>query len=121
MKLHAKTPYESKMCPFDFGVKGQGQNALITGNGKCHTIASFYTYHHETSYKDSPWVEDVPFRFWGQKVKGQGHNALITENGKFRTIAFSLQLSSWSFTQTLHMSWWCALLIVFVPLGHSPF
>ena len=38
-----------------------------------------YTYHHETPYKDSPWIEDVIYRFQGQKIKGQGHNALIAE------------------------------------------
>ena len=38
-----------------------------------------HTYHHETSYKDSQWVEDVPYGFGGQKVKGQDLIALLTE------------------------------------------
>ena len=50
-------------------------------------LLSLYTYHHETSYKDSPWVEDLPYRFLGQKVNDQGHNALITENGLLGIIA----------------------------------
>ena len=46
-----------------------------------HNCFPVYLYYHETSYKDSPWVKDVPYGFWGQKVNDQGHNALITENG----------------------------------------
>ena len=29
----------------------------------------------------SPWVKDVPYWFWGQKVNGQGHGAWLFENG----------------------------------------
>ena len=39
MKLHTKTPHESRMCPTDFGVKGQGHNAVITENGFCCIVA----------------------------------------------------------------------------------
>ena len=44
-------------------------------------LLSLYTflYHHETSYKDSPWVYDVPYGFRGQNIKDQGHIALISD------------------------------------------
>ena len=62
------------------------------------------TYDHETSYTYSPWVKDVPFWFWGQKVKGQGHGALLFENG-FRTITDSvINLWSWNFIHLLPMN-----------------
>ena len=77
------------------GQNVQGHDALITKNGDCCIIAkSLYTYHHETSH-DSPWVEDVSYWFWVQKVKGHGHNELITENGLCCIIAFPEHLSSW--------------------------
>ena len=32
-----------------------------------------YMYNHETSHKDSPWVEDVPYWFLVPKVKVTMH------------------------------------------------
>ena len=70
------------------------------------------TYDHETSYTCSPWVKDVPYWFWGQKVKGQGHGAWLFENG-FRTITDSvINQWSWNFIHLLTMSQGCALLIL---------
>ena len=43
MKLHTQTPHESRMCPIYFGVKGQGHNAFIIGNGLCRIIS--FTLH----------------------------------------------------------------------------
>ena len=43
-----------------------------------HNFFTFYTYHPETSYKDSPWVEDLAYWFCGSI--GQGHSALIIKN-----------------------------------------
>ena len=60
----------------------------------------------------SPWVKDVPYWFWGQKVKGQGHGAWLFENG-FRTITDSvINQWSWNFIHLLTMSQGCALLIL---------
>ena len=70
------------------------------------------TYDHETSYTCSPWVKDVPYWFWGQKVKGQGHGLSMFENG-FRTITDSvINQWSWNFILLLTMSQGCALLIL---------
>ena len=33
MKLHTLAPHESRMCPIDFGVKGQGHGAWLFENG----------------------------------------------------------------------------------------
>ena len=69
-------------------------------------------YDHETSYTCSPWVKDVPYWFWGQKVKGQGHGAWLFENG-FWTITDSvINQWSWNFIHLLTMSQGCALLIL---------
>ena len=43
-------------------------------------------------HTDSPQLEDMLYRFRGQKVKGQGHSALKTENGFCCIIAFPLHL-----------------------------
>ena len=59
MKHHTKTPHELRMCLWVLGSKGQGHNALITENGLCRIIAFNLHLSSETSYKDSPWVEDV--------------------------------------------------------------
>ena len=65
------------------------------------------TYDHETSYTCSPWVKDVPYWFWGQKVKGQGHGLSMFENG-FRTITDSvINQWSWNFIHLLTMSQGC--------------
>ena len=58
--------------------------------------------NHETSHTNLVWVDDVPYRYQGQKVKGQGHNALITENGFWRitVFLFNLQLSNLTHTHT---------------------
>ena len=72
----------------------------------------YSTYDHETSYTCSPWVKDVPYWFWGQKVKGQGHGLSMFENG-FRTITdYVIHLWSWNFIHLLPMSQGCALLIL---------
>ena len=34
-----------------------------------HNCFPLYTYHHKTSYKDSPQVKDASYGFQGQKVK----------------------------------------------------
>ena len=89
MKLHILTPYEWGTCPSAFRSKNQRWRSQCNDNRKwqgkvklfrCIT-AFLLKYHYETSHKDSPWVEDVPYWFLGQQVTGQGHNALITENG----------------------------------------
>ena len=33
MKLHTLAPHESRMCPIDFGVKGQGHGLSMFENG----------------------------------------------------------------------------------------
>ena len=97
------------------GSKGQRSRSQCIDYRKqfmSHNFFLFKTYHHETSHTDSPWVEDVPYLFWGQKVKGQGHNALIIGNGLCRIISFPLHLSPWNFTHRLPMSRGYALLIL---------
>ena len=83
-----QTPHESRMCLEKLSPRGV---FVLLGQPR-----SSYTYHHETSYFDSTWVEDGPYWFWDQKVKGQGHIVLITENGLCCNIAFGLYLSSWN-------------------------
>ena len=36
-----------------------------------HDCFFLYTYHHETSHKDSPWVEGVPCGCRGQRSRSQ--------------------------------------------------
>ena len=96
MKLLTQTPHELRICPIDFGVKRSKVKVTMHWLLKMIYVAwllSFYTYH-ETSHTDSPWVEDVPYWFWGQKVRGQGRNAWITENGLCCIIAIPLQNES---------------------------
>ena len=94
MKLHTKTPHESRMCPIDFKVKGQGHNALITENGLLHNCFPFTPIIMKLHTKTPHESRICPIDFRGQKVQGQGHNALITENGLCCIIAFPLHLSS---------------------------
>ena len=111
MKLHTHAPHESRMCPIDFRVKGQGHGALMIEN-------SFWTITNPVIHLWSwnfmhllPWVKDVPYWFRGQKVKGQGHMAVMIENG-FRTITDPvIHLGSWNFMHLLLMSQGSALLI----------
>ena len=46
----------------------------------------------KTSYTYSPWVQDVPYWFWGQKVNGQGHGAWLFENGPPKIMVADLNL-----------------------------
>ena len=79
------------------------------------------TYDHETSYTYSPWVKDVPYWFWGEKVKGQGHGAWLFENG-FWTITDSvINQWSWNFIHLLTMSQGCALLILRSKVKDAPY
>ena len=76
MKLHTQTLLE---CAIDFGVKVQGHNALIIEKGfRPRVTTSLYTYWHENSHTDSPWVKDMPYWFGGQKFKAQSHSASVT-------------------------------------------
>ena len=68
---YTQTPHESRMCPIEFGVKGQGHNALITEISLNGIIAFPLHYHLETSHKDSPWVGDVPYWVPGQRSRLQ--------------------------------------------------
>ena len=106
MKLHTLAPHESRMCPIEFGVKGQGNGALMIENG-FRSITDFvihlnFVIHLKTSYTCSPWVKNVPYWFWGQKVKVMGHWWLIMI---LRVITDSvIHLSSWNFIHLLPMS-----------------
>ena len=103
MKLHKRTPYEMRMCPVDFGVKRWKVKVTLHFFLEMVFCFPFYSLHHETSHKDSPWVQDVPCGFFYHKVKGQGHNALIPENSFLPIIAFPLLLNILKLhTQTLH-------------------
>ena len=68
-----------------------------------------YTYYHETSLKDSTWVEDVPHLFLGQRSRSQ---CIDSWKCFLPIIAFPLQPTSWKFTQRLPLSLGCALLIL---------
>ena len=115
MKLHTLAPHESRMCPRILGSKDQRSRSWIIDVWKWfpdHNWLCNPTYDHETSYTCSPWVKDVPYWFWGQKVKGQSHGLSMFENG-FRTITdYVIHLWSWNFIHLLPMSQGCALLIL---------
>ena len=80
MKLHTKTPNQSRMCPIDFWVKGQGRNAVMTEIVYVAYLISLYTYNHETlNTYTYPMSLGCTLLISGSN--GQGHNALITKNG----------------------------------------
>ena len=41
------------MCPFDFQVKGQDQNTLITENGTCFSFTSIVMKHYTKTLPES--------------------------------------------------------------------
>ena len=72
MKRKTNTPHKSRMCPMDFGVKRS--KVKVTIHWLLNTInvaylLPLYIYHHETSHKESPWLEGVPYGCRGPKVK----------------------------------------------------
>ena len=76
MKLHTKTPHELRMYHIDFWFKESKVKVTINWLLKMVNITyinlfSLYTYHHETSYKYSPWVEDMPYWSQGQRSGSQ--------------------------------------------------
>ena len=54
MKLNTNTPLESRKCPMDFRVKGQGHNAMITENGLYCKIAFPF---HLSSWNYFQWIK----------------------------------------------------------------
>ena len=109
MKLHTQTLHETRMCPIDLGSKGQGHNAMISDNGLCCIISiSLFTYHHETSHIDFPWVADLPYYF-GVK-RSRTHR--LPKNVLCRIIALLLHLSLWNYRPWLSMSQGCVLLFL---------
>ena len=82
MKLHMQTPHESRMCPIDFEVQRSRSQCINYWKWfPAHNCFPLYTYHHEVSHADSPWVKDVPYRFWGPKVKVTMHKLLKMVSG----------------------------------------
>ena len=76
MKLKTKTPHRLRMCPIDFGVIRSMVKVTMHWLLKMvigALLLFLCTYHHETSHTDSPWVEDVLYRFLGPKVKVTMH------------------------------------------------
>ena len=145
MKFHTKTPHEPRMCSMDFWVQRSRSHCIdywkwsmlhncfpkvkVTMHWLMKmdfgaSLLSLYTFHYETSYKNSPWVEDVPCALLILVSKSQGHNALIPENWFWCIIAFPLHLSSWIFIPPPPppppLSQWHALLILGVKgQGHN--
>ena len=94
MKLHTHAPHESRMCPIDFGVKGQGHGALMIENGFqtiTDPVIHLWSWHFMLLLLMS---QECVLLISG--LKGQGHGALMIENS-FRTITDPvIYLWSWN-------------------------
>ena len=110
MKLHTLAPHESRMCPIDFGVKGQGHGAWLFENGFrtiTDSVINQWSWNFIHLLTMSQGCALLILR-----SKGQGHGAWLFENG-FRTITDSvINQWSWNFIHLLTMSQGCALLIL---------
>ena len=62
------------------GSKGQRPRSQCIDNRKYFMSHNCFPFTPVIMNFHSPWVEDKPPGFWGQKVKGQCYNALIAEN-----------------------------------------
>ena len=110
MKLHTLAPHESRMCPIDFGVKGQGHGAWLFENGFrtiTDSVINQWSWNFIHLLTMSQGCALLILR-----SKGQSHGAWLFENG-FRTITDSIiNLWSWNFIHLLTMSQGCTLLIL---------
>ena len=106
MKLHTLAPHESRMCPIDFGVKGQGHGLSMFENG-FRTITDYVIHLWSWNFIHLlPMSQGCALLILGSK--GQGHGLSMFENG-FRTITdYVIHLWSWNFIHLL-LNFWVAL------------
>ena len=95
VNLRTQTLHESRMYAIELKVKVKVHWLLKTVSRV--QMLSFYTYHHETSHTDSPWVKDVQYRLQGQRLTSQciDYKRLFPVHN-----CFPFHMSSWNFTQT---------------------
>ena len=112
--LYRYTPHESRMGPVDLGVKRSKVKVTIHWFLKMVNVAkllSLYTYHHETSHKDSTGLEGCAL--WVSGSKGQRSRSQCSDYCfLWRITAFPLHLQSSNFTHRFPVSQEYALLIL---------